>query len=307
MKNLLIATDFTNQSDIALKVGTQLASLTGLEPQFFHWDSISPRIKNMDMLPELSGLYVDSSDWGQEIPKHVEKDLKDQFSRTSLKAGEGKLQVLESTDFETVGNFLSDFDDAMVVVSNSDSDQLTKILFGSFVEKIVFQTNEDVFIAKKEITDGIKKVGVCFDPAQDQEDFLDKAISFAKKVKAEIDIIHVEAFDSREIYKNVFATETNIEKEKNDYMAYQRKLVTDKFQEYKQKIEAAGVKCDIELILTVDKAPAENLLNHLKNDPVDVIFVEPNPGFMDTFRFNSTSYDLIKHIPTNFVVVKGKA
>lgn len=306
MKNLLVATDFTMESDIAIKVGNQLADLSKLAINYFHWDSITSRIKGMDMLPDLSGLYVETKEWKKSIPKHVNKDLKDQFSRCSLETGIGNLHILEGNNFEVVAKFSNGFENPLIVVSASNTDRISKILFGSFVEKIVFRTSQNVFIAKKEIKNGIKKVGVCFDPMQDSENLLDQAIDFSKSVGAVIDIIHVEAFDSREIYKNVFATESNVEVEKNNYLAYQRKLCNDKFSNYKKKIEAAGVSCGIDLVITVDKAPAENLLNHLKKNPVDVLFVEPHPGFMDTFRFNSTSYDLIKHVPTNFVIVKEK-
>ncbi len=305
MKNLLIATDFTSASDIALKAGARLAELSKLETTFFHWDTITPRIKNMDMLPDLSGLYTESADWGKQVPKHIAKDLADQFQRSETKA-EGKFEIVEGSSFEEVESFLNGHEDPMVIVSNSQVDKLSKILFGSFVEKVIFRTSQNVFIAKKEVNE-IKKIGVCFDPVQDCDNLIDQAIIFAKQVGAEIDIIHVESFDSREIYKNVFATEIDVEKQKNDYMGYQRKLVTAKFEEYKKLIEDQGVKCGLDLVITVDKAPAENLLSHLKENPLDVIFVEPNAGFMDTFRFNSTSYDLIKHIPTNFVIIKEKA
>ncbi|MCB9093905.1 MAG: universal stress protein [Halobacteriovoraceae bacterium] len=304
MKKLAIATDFSQQSDLAVKGGLSLAKMLSVPGVVFHWDQVISRIKNLDLIPDLGKMYKDT-DGGNKIPAHLYEDFKEQLQRIGKSEKDISLEMVEAINFEDVKDYLDNLDkEGALVVAASDKDFLGRLLFGSFVEKAIFNTSQKVILLKNEVKAPIKKVGVCFDPIQDNERVLDEAIKMAKALNANIDIIHVESFDSREIYKNVFLTESDVEKNKNKYIVEKKELVKKKFAEYKTKIDAKGIKCEIDLIVTVDREPAVDLVKHLNKNPVDLLFIEPHPGFMKSFRFNSTSYDLIKHVPVNFVIIK---
>jgi nucleotide-binding universal stress UspA family protein len=299
MLSFTVATDFEEQGDKAIVSCAFLKKSADIKVNYLFWDTVTSKIKSTHALDEKL-LYDNESIPGTKLPTHIAEDYRELKKRTGENL-EG-LKVVESKSFNEIRSYLPK--ESYFVVSQSDRGAMSKLFFGSFAEKAIFKTPNNVLLIKQKITTPIRKIGICFDPNQDNEKVLDDAIEFAKTFKSSIDLIYVDSFDSRKIYKNVFLTEVDSEAEKNKYIVAEKKKTQEKFSKYKEKIEARGVTCDLDLIVTVDRAPAEDLIAHLNSNPVDILFVEPNPGFMESFRFNSTSYDLIKHVPCNFVIIK---
>lgn len=302
MINFLVATDFSKHSDMALETSKFLTQDMNARCEVFHLDEVTTKLKKFKDLPNVSELHKEFLNF--TVPSHLVSDIEDQLKRVNYPMDKLKLKVLESDSFKAVIDYANEHKDDCVVVTVSDEDALSKLLFGSFADKTLFKIPNNVLLLKSSLKHPIKKIGVCFDPSQDSESVLDEAIKYAKFFNASVDLIYIEAFDSREIYKNVFLTEGNPEKEKNNYIAYQKKLATKTFEKYQEKISKAGVNCNIDLEVTVDRAPSHDLIKHLKENPVDLIMVEPSQGFLQNFKFQSTSYDLIKHVPSNFLIIK---
>ncbi len=300
MKEILIATDFSKQSDLAIEVAKKLSK--HLPMKAFHWDNI---IHKMKSVVSDDDLYYDVSEWGSKAPVHVKEEMNDQFKRLGITPKDLNVEFIEGGKFQSLKDYFNGkSEDDLVMITTSDDSVWERVLFGNFVEKLIFGTKNPVYLVKQKIDHAPKKIGLCFDPEQDGKKFLNHALDIAKIFEASIEMIYVEAFDSRDLHKNIFATNQDTEKNKNNYLAYKRKLAEEKFEEYQEFFKKEGIDSDVKIIVAIDKTPAENLINHLKQHPVDVLMVEPSQGFTNGFKFNSTSYDLIKNVPVNFVIVK---
>ncbi len=302
MKNLFVATDFSPHSDLALSLAKKFQEK--LNTKVFHWDYTIEKLKSMGIINP-DQLYKEIEEWSKKVPLHLVDEMKEQYQRCSVAMKDFELDVIEGKKFSALQEYFKSQDkDDLILITTSDDTFFERVFFGNFVEKLIFGTEQAVYLAKKEITHLPKKIGVCFDPEHDQLNFLNQVKNFAKVFECEVEIIYVESFDSRDLHQNVFATNQDAEKNKNNYLAYKRKLAEEKFEEYEKAFEKEGINTRVELIFSVDKTPAENLKKYFTENPVDLLFVEPHPGFKNGFRFNSTSYDLIKNVPVNFIVVK---
>ncbi len=300
MKEILIATDFSKQSDLAIKVAQKLKKHVSVKA--FHWDNIIHKMKSMVSADDL---YYDVSEWESKAPTHLKDEINDQFKRLSMSHKDLNVEFVEGRKFQSLKDYLNGkSEDDLIMITTSDDSMWERVLFGNFVEKLIFGTKNPIYLVKQEIDHAPKKIALCFDPEQDGKKFLEHARNIAKTFNALVEIIYVEAFDSRDLHKNIFATNQDTEKNKNNYLAYKRKLAEEKFEEYQAFFKKEGVESDVKIILAVDKTPAENVIHHIKQNPVDLLMVEPSRGFTNGFKFNSTSFDLIKNVPANFIIVK---
>jgi len=301
MKEILIATDFSEQSDLAIKVAQKLKK--HIPSKAFHWDNIIHKLKSV--ISSEDDLYYKVSEWGSKAPAHLREEIEGQFKRLGLTNKDLAIEFVEGGKFNALQDyFKGKSEEDLVMITTSDDTLWERVLFGNFVEKLIFGTKNPVYLVKRDIEHPPKKIAICFDPEQDGQRFLYHAAKIAKTFGATVEIIYVEAFDSRDLHKNIFSTNQDTEKNKNNYLAYKRKLAEEKFEEYEAFFKKQGVESAVKIILAVDKTPAENVINHLHKNPVDLLMVEPSQGFTKGFKFNSTSYDLIKNVPVNFIIVK---
>ena len=300
MKNLIITTDFSEKSDICFQIAKYFDE-NNFKMKSVHLDNLFEKFMKLGLGEKSHLAKVGTTD----VPLYLLDELKAQAQRLKVSPEDLNLELIKSDNFELLVDYLKQFsnDSTFICTATRSAGMVERILFGGFIEKLIFQSSFPIIIAKKELEHKPQKIGICFDPVQDGELLLSCAESFVDSFGCAVDIIYVESFDSREIYKNVFATQTNSEKDKNNLLAYKRNLAEKKLSEYKERFEKKGVECDVDIVLTVGSDPATDLKEHLKANPVDFIFIEPHPGFRKSFRFNSTSYDLIKNINENFVVV----
>jgi len=196
MKKILVPTDFSEQSNYALKAAAKIAKLSKGEIYLLH----------MIDIPDLQG-FKDSATIPEIIffKKISERKLEDQANQKFLEGIKvNKLLKLLKT-FKGVEEVNQDYNIELVVMGSHGASGMKEFLIGSNTEKVVRTSEAPVLVIKGQ-DDEVKLKNIVFASNFDQKDkpnFL-KAVKIAKSFSATLNLLYINT-------PNNFNTTENIE------------------------------------------------------------------------------------------------
>ena len=180
MKSIIVPIDFSEQSEMALKVAATLSEAKNSEIVVLHMLELSPVIMaNTDYMPQEHIVHM---------IKMSEKRFEDFLDRPYLKDKQVTAVVKHFKVFSEVNEVAEKHDADLIVMGSHGTDGLEEIFVGSNTERVVRSADVPVLVVKGEV-DGFKADRVVF-----ACDFKDENLPAIKKAAELAEILEADLY-----------------------------------------------------------------------------------------------------------------
>jgi nucleotide-binding universal stress UspA family protein len=233
-------------------------------------------------------------------------NVQEQYKRLGLDFKDVELDLIETSKFNELNDELNNKETGILVVSGSEKNLAERLFYGSFVEKSIFKLDTNVLLVKNEIKENIKHIAVAIDMNKDDANLIFQAINAAKQLGASITLVHAMTLNSWEFYNEVLKHKNSLPTDATGHLGEKHKHAEKVLDELRKKVEDAGVECKEVVQVGYGEDYAQIINRYVTENPVDLMFIEPHKGILQSFHTGSTSFDLIKNTPVNFFIVKER-
>ncbi len=184
MKSIIVPIDFSEQSEIALKVAAKLAEESGAEIIVLHMLELSPVIMaNTDYMPQEHIVHM---------IKMSEKRFEEFLDRPYLKDKNITAVVKHFKVFSEVNEVAQKHEADLIVMGSHGSDGLQEVFVGSNTERVVRSADVPVLVIKGEVDDfkADRMVFAC-DFKDESLPAIKKASEFAKVLNADLYPVYI--------------------------------------------------------------------------------------------------------------------
>lgn len=272
MKNIIVPIDFSEQSEIALKVAAKLAFKSKAQLFVLHMLELSPAITgNTEYLPQVHVVH---------LIKMAEKRFNEFLDKPYLKDVNITPIIKHFKVFSEVNEVAKKHDADLIVMGSHGSDGIEEIFIGSNTERVVRNAEIPVLVVKGEVANfkAERFVFAC--------DFKEESVIAAKKAIAFADLLGAEL---KLVYINTPADAFLSTQDTNDRVS--------KFL----NIAAVGKEVDIYNDYSVEKG----ILNYAESQAADMIGI-PTHGRkgLSHFFMGSIGEDVANHSQIPVVTFK---
>lgn len=146
MPNILIATDFSENSDIAVLIGKKIQKLTGSKISVIHVSGI-PLF--WDWVPsEIHGKYVSES-FRRESTEYVSKQMSEQLRRCEFVCVN---EIFFGDPFQELNRIIAERKPSLLIMGSRGQTGIFEV--GSLAQKMIATSAIPVLVAKKDISNG---------------------------------------------------------------------------------------------------------------------------------------------------------
>jgi len=299
MSTIFACTDLGESSDTVIKSALNLSKILNTKTRVIFLDEVSPVYFGPDISLPYFPDYVEVKEWNEKISEPVLARIDAQLKRLNLTKNDIKIEVVDSQGFKKLDAFLQTNDCSLLMIGASHKSGLERIMLGSFLEKAIFNLTVNLMVVKNLITSAPKNLALSVDIEHDDGMIVGQACQVAKVFNTGLNIVHFVNYTSLDIvaqdYSDLIKT----------YVETKRREAEHKIKKWQEVITKEGVTCSKTVHITCTDNVEGEISEYVEKENIDLLFIEPHPGMLKGFRFNSTALPLLKHANTNFFVVKG--
>jgi len=293
-KKILVGIDFTEITDQILQSAIYIAKLFDSEIKLVHiiestifpvaLDDLEPLVDPDEfkkIVETIERLTIEAGNKLEEIARQINQK---EGIKTSyiVKTGDIAEEILEICE---QGNF------DLIVIGAHKNALTESLLLGNEAEKIVNKARSSVLVVKGKALNNIKKILVGYDFLPNSIEALETAKEIAKKVGAEIDIIHADTEESFAHFTHIYDT------------VFKKKISL--LKELKEKLEMEeGIKVDFEIIKA---EPAVAILEAIKDFNPDLVVVgKRQRKDIKRFFLGTIAMKVVKNSPVPVLIARKR-
>ena len=292
IKSILVGVDFSDITDSVVKTANFFAKLFEARVKLIHViEPPSPILYEDGFEPLLT---VD----GMEVVVEVENLLKEKAEeemKKLLQLFDNNIPVDYQIEIGDIAETILEVSDEekfdLVLIGSHQKGLLEILLLGGTAEKIVNKSKTSVLVVKGNPIEDIKKLLVGYDFLPNSIEALEVAKDIAKRTKAEIDIVHIDADEW-------FAHLAHVHEE-----VFNKKIKI--LEEIKEKIEK---ELSIPVKFEIEKGdPEELLLEKIKEYNPDLAVVGKRKGKkIKRFFLGTTAMKVVRNSPKPVLIVRKR-
>ena len=253
IKNIMVATDFSDLSDNAIRLGEYLGE------KFNAGLFITHIVKNLD---DTYSIIVEREEF-ESLKRSVSSDIEDQLKRIVKDVDSWKKLVKEGEPCDEIIKLSKENNIDLVVAGLWGKGHGRKFkTAGTVIKRILQKSHLDIVAVHPETKPPVKNIGVGVDLSEISFTALKKAISLAERLKIDrIEVVH--AFELPLGYYKIGLSH----KEATD------RLVSHIEEKFNSKIEEIG-KDRVELKLNILEGETTEVINRfVKDKNIDILFI----------------------------------
>jgi len=299
MSTIFACTDLGPESDKVIMSAINLSKILNTNVRILFLDEVSPVYFGPDISLPYFPNYVEVKEWNAKISEPVLARIEQQLKRLQLTKAQLKIEIIDATGFKKFDSFLQTNDCSLLMIGASQKSGIERIMLGSFLEKAIFNLTVNLMVIKNLITAAPKNIALSIDIEHDDGLIVGQACRLAKLFNTGVNLLHFVNYTSLDIvaqeYSDVIKT----------YVETKRREAEYKVAKWHDVIVKEGVPCHKTVYMTCTDNVEGEISQYVQKENIELLFVEPHPGILKGFKFNSTTLPLLKHANTNFFVVKG--
>ncbi len=292
-KKILVGVDFSEVTETVINSAVYIGKIFGAEIKLVHvientlfpvaLDDLEPFVdpkefqKIVEKIEELTQI---SSEKLKSIAEKLSKEegIKTSFSIVTGDIAEEILDICEKENFD------------LVVIGAHRNTISESLLLGNEAEKIVNKARSSVLVIKGNSLQNIKKLLVGYDFLPNSIEALETAKEIAKKIGAEIDIVHADTEESYAHFSHIYET------------VFQKKI--SMLKELKKNLEKEGLKVDFEIIKTT---PDRAILEAIKDFTPDLVIVgKRQRKDIKRFFLGTIAMKVVKNSPVSVLIARKR-
>ncbi|WP_424000927.1 universal stress protein [Maribacter sp. IgM3_T14_3] len=220
MKKIIVLTDFSNQSEQALKAAADLAKKHKAELFVVHMLEL-----NQAIITSPDGMYIEQTVF---MVKLAEKNLKEFLEKPYLEGVTVTPVIKHYKVYSELNTIAKEHDADLIVMGSNGSSGFEEILIGSNAEKVVRNATIPVLVIKGEVTNlSLDRFVFACDFNDDNLPAFQKAKEFAEMLGANMEVVFIntpndEFMSNRDAYQkiNKFLTKANSAQQVEIYNDY---------------------------------------------------------------------------------------
>ncbi|MGO4919516.1 universal stress protein [Maribacter spongiicola] len=220
MKKIIVLTDFSNQSEQALKAAADLAKKHKVELLVVHMLEL-----NQAIITSPDGMYIEQTVF---MVKLAEKNLKEFLEKPYLKGVTVTPVIKHYKVYSELNTIAKEHDADLIVMGSNGSSGFEEMLIGSNAEKVVRNATIPVLVIKGEVTNlSLDRFVFACDFNDDNLPAFQKAKEFAEMLGANMEVVFIntpndEFMSNRDAYQkiNKFLTKANSAQQVEIYNDY---------------------------------------------------------------------------------------
>lgn len=220
MKKIIVLTDFSNQSEQALKAAADLAKKHKVELLVVHMLEL-----NQAIITSPDGMYIEQTVF---MVKLAEKNLKEFLEKPYLEGVTVTPVIKHYKVYSELNTIAKEHDADLIVMGSNGSSGFEEMLIGSNAEKVVRNATIPVLVIKGEVTNlSLDRFVFACDFNDDNLPAFQKAKEFAEMLGANMDVVFIntpndEFMSNRDAYQkiNKFLTKANSAQQVEIYNEY---------------------------------------------------------------------------------------
>lgn len=220
MKKIIVLTDFSNQSEQALKAAADLAKKHKVELLVVHMLEL-----NQAIITSPDGMYIEQTVF---MVKLAEKNLKEFLEKPYLKGVTVTPVIKHYKVYSELNTIAKEHDADLIVMGSNGSSGFEEMLIGSNAEKVVRNATIPVLVIKGEVTNlSLDRFVFACDFNDDNLPAFQKAKEFAELLGANMEVVFIntpndEFMSNRDAYQkiNKFLTKANSAQQVEIYNDY---------------------------------------------------------------------------------------
>ncbi|WP_300022841.1 universal stress protein [uncultured Maribacter sp.] len=220
MKKIIVLTDFSKQSEQALKAAADLAKKHDVELLVVHMLEL-----NQAILTSPDGMYIEQTVF---LVKLAEKNLKEFLEKPYLEGLSVTPVIKHYKVFSELDAIAKEHDADLIVMGSNGASGLEEMFIGSNAEKVVRNATVPVLVIKGEITNlSLDRFVFACDFNDDNLPAFQKAKEFAEMLDASMEVVFIntpndEFLSNRDAYQkiNKFLTKANSAQQVEIYNDY---------------------------------------------------------------------------------------
>lgn len=220
MKKIIVLTDFSNQSEQALKAAADLAKKHKVELLVVHMLEL-----NQAIITSPDGMYIEQTVF---LVKLAEKNLKEFLEKPYLEGVTVTPVIKHYKVFSELNAIAKEHDADLIVMGSNGASGFEEMFIGSNAEKVVRNATVPVLVIKGEITNlSLDRFVFACDFNDDNLPAFQKAKEFAEMLGASMEVVFIntpndEFLSNRDAYQkiNKFLTKANSAQQVEIYNDY---------------------------------------------------------------------------------------
>ncbi|WP_299323513.1 universal stress protein [uncultured Maribacter sp.] len=220
MKKIIVLTDFSNQSEQALKAAADLAKKHKVELLVVHMLEL-----NQAIITSPDGMYIEQTVF---LVKLAEKNLKEFLEKPYLEGITVTPVIKHYKVFSELNAIAKEHDADLIVMGSNGASGFEEMFIGSNAEKVVRNATVPVLVIKGEITNlSLDRFVFACDFNDDNLPAFQKAKEFAEMLGANMEVVFIntpndEFMSNRDAYQkiNKFLTKANSAQQVEIYNDY---------------------------------------------------------------------------------------
>ena len=220
MKKIIVLTDFSNQSEQALKAAADLAKKHKVELLVVHMLEL-----NQAIITSPDGMYIEQTVF---LVKLAEKNLKEFLEKPYLEGVTVTPVIKHYKVFSELNAIAKEHDADLIVMGSNGASGFEEMFIGSNAEKVVRNATVPVLVIKGEVTNlSIDRFVFACDFNDDNLPAFQKAKEFAVMLNASMEVVFIntpndEFLSNRDAYQkiNKFLTKANSAQQVEIYNDY---------------------------------------------------------------------------------------
>ncbi|MDP5062046.1 MAG: universal stress protein [Maribacter sp.] len=220
MKKIIVLTDFSNQSEQALKAAADLAKKHKVELLVVHMLEL-----NQAIITSTDGMYIEQTVF---MVKLAEKNLKEFLEKPYLEGVTVTPVIKHYKVYSELNTIAKEHDADLIVMGSNGSSGFEEMLIGSNAEKVVRNATIPVLVIKGEVTNlSLDRFVFACDFNDDNLPAFQKAKEFAEMLGANMEVVFIntpndEFMSNRDAYQkiNKFLTKANSAQQVEIYNDY---------------------------------------------------------------------------------------
>jgi len=273
MSKVLIGTDFSDSSSLAVRVGMEWAAKWNEKPFLVHVDTLSPKLKKMPIHQVNSP--EDVFDFEKWIKDSLGKKLDDQLESLKLDPNQTKVILKTGRVDEQVIEVAKNLDCSLLVVGGKHHDLMDRLFIGSSAEKLAQHSPVPVLVVKNENAIVPKKILLATDFSPLSSKALDWAIKVAKVFSSKIFLFHGISSNFAQ-YTLDFPFDTTSTKYISQVIQEQKEISLEKVKVYEQKLQENDISFETHVETVLDQNMADALITRSHEWNIDLSILAPH-------------------------------
>ena len=217
MKKIIVLTDFSEQSEYALKAAVDLAKKHDVELFVVHMLEL-----NQAILPSTDGIYIEQTVF---MVKLAEKNLNEFLKKPYLEGVKVTPVIKHYKVYSELDAMAKEHDADLIVMGSNGASGFEELVIGSNAEKVVRNATVPVLVIKGKVENlNIERFVFACDFNDDNLPAFQKASEFAKLLKASMEVVFINTpnddfLSNRDAYQkiNKFLTKANSAQQEEIY------------------------------------------------------------------------------------------